>query len=56
MRSLGVLLLLVGASEFVLPHVVFKLFGPWRWHGALAMIAVGAALLLLSLRGRKRKD
>jgi hypothetical protein len=49
-RRLGVLLLLVGASEFVLPHVVFKLFGAYRWHGAIALIAAGAGLVLLSLR------
>ncbi len=53
MRSLGVLLLLLGASEFVLPHVVFKLFGAFRWHAALGMLAAGAVLLLLSLRRGK---
>lgn len=59
MKGFAVLLLLVGASEFVLPHLgmehmVFKLFGAYRMHGAIGFIAVGAVLFLLSLRGKKK--
>ena len=61
MRGLGILLLLIGISEFVLPHlgrehVVFKLFGAYRMHGAIGFIAIGAVLVALSLRGGKKKD
>lgn len=62
MRGLGLLLLIVGASEFAfrflninMEHLVFKLFGDHRTAAAIGFVAVGAVLTLLSFKG-KRKD
>ena len=61
MRGLGLLLLIVGASEFAfrwlninMEHVVFKLFGEQRTVAAIAFVAVGAVLTLLSFRKKKK--
>ena len=61
MRGLGLLLLLVGASEFAfrflnlnMEHVVFKFFGEHRTYAAIGFVAVGAVLTLLSFKGKKK--
>ena len=61
MRGLGLLLLIIGASEFAfrflnfnIEHLVFKLFGAYRTEAAIGFVAAGALLTLLSFRGRKK--
>lgn len=62
MRGIGLLLLIIGASEFAfrylridIEHLVFTFFGEHRTAAAIAFVAVGATLTLLSFR-RKKKD
>ena len=62
MRGLGLLVLLVGASEFAfryvsigMDHPLFKHFGEHRTTAAIAFLAVGALLTIVGFRKKKDK-
>jgi len=60
MKSWGVILALVGASQFVLPrlgmqHVVFRIFHPYEIHAAVGLIVVGLVMVGLSFRKKPAK-
>ena len=55
MRSWGVILAIIGASQFVLPklgmqHVIFRAFHPYEIHAAVGLIVVGLVMVGLSFR------
>lgn len=60
MRSWGIVIALIGASQFVLPklgrqHVVFIPFHPYETHAAIGLIAVGLVMAGLSFRKKPAK-
>ena len=60
MRGWGVVLVIVGASQFILPrmgyqHAIFSLFGEYALHAAVGFIAAGAIMVGASFRKKKDK-
>jgi hypothetical protein len=60
MRGWGIVLVIVGASQFVLPklgyhHAIFILFGEYALHAAVGFIAAGALMVGASFRKKKEK-
>ena len=61
MRSWGVVLAIIGASQFVLPrmgyeHVIFRLFSPYELYAAVGFIVAGVAMVGMSFRKKPKKD
>ena len=61
LRNIGFLLLLIGASHYVLPLLnmrsrILSLFGEQQQVAAIASLAVGAVLFGLSFRKKKEEE